>query len=326
MNKLINIIKIQIFVSLSLDLNAQGGYFLQLLPNQRFESASYSFVNRTQAGTLEKVTFKLLDTAKWILKWEPKITQTTWCLDPSRRDYSIQSPTALGFYNANFAVDASQSRSGIVLQDFTVTLQVTNTPTPNDTITIEAKPNELVSVNRKIKADLRFAYTGICTGFTYDINAPSQKHKVFLRDSTVSWIKIDRDTFTLLKGDSINLNLDFKSLTIGQFQTYLVTYREHRGYPIYTLIRFNVKTATQTYDILENEAVSVFPNPTDNNITIEAKEGQLLALIITDISGKTISRVIPNSTLFTIDLHEKGVYFAKIKTGKGWSSRKIVKF
>jgi hypothetical protein len=326
-----------IFLLVSSPLWSQSDISLELLPNQDFVCSFYKFVVRAQAGTLEQASFLLKDSARttWVKGFTPKTVKTTWCLDPTRVDYTLKSPTTTGFYTAGFIIDSSQARSGVTLTVYNMFLTVTNKPTPTDTIIVEARPNELKSILKKIKASFTIVYPqSLCSGYTYDISPPNglQQHKVFLRDSNSAWVKLNKDTFSLRKGDSIDLKLDFISPTIGQYETYLVTNRGHRGFPLYTLIKFNVKAGTPVNDLTEL-GINVFPNPTKDKLQITSKNALFTegVLELTNLLGQVIKRqVITNlsSPSIEVDVSDvlNGVYLLRFSNTKGRQfSTKIVK-
>ncbi len=321
----------------STQLWSQSDVSLELLPNQNFVCSFYKFVVRSQSGSLEQASFLLKDSTRttWVKSFTPKTVKTTWCLDPTRVDYSLKSPTAIGSYTANFIIDSAQTRSGVTLTAYNFFLNVTNKPTPTDTITVEARPNELKSVVKKIKSSLTLVITqALCNGYVYEINPPNglQQHKVFLRDSNISWVKLNRDTFSLRKGDSIDLKLDFINPTIGQYETYLVTNRECRGFPVYTLVKFNVKTGTSVND-LAKLSISIYPNPTTDKIQITSKNDSFTegVLELRNLLGQVIkTQFVSNPSSSTIEMNvsdvPQGVYLLQFAGTQGvYFSTKMIK-
>lgn len=79
----------------------------------------------------------------------------------------------------------------------------------------------------------------------------------------------------------------------------------------------------------ENQTFFVYPNPTNNFVTISGKDNSQIidSIIINDISGKTVQTKSVNLVTTTIDLSDlsSGIYFAKIKSGNVISNAKIIK-
>jgi hypothetical protein len=68
--------------------------------------------------------------------------------------------------------------------------------------------------------------------------------------------------------------------------------------------------------------MAVYPNPVQDRMRIEI-EGELLALTITDLTGKTVFENIEKE--IDLSMLESGIYILSAKTSKGISTQKIVK-
>jgi len=81
-------------------------------------------------------------------------------------------------------------------------------------------------------------------------------------------------------------------------------------------------------DGLQNtELITVFPNPTNGEVKIDAHKERVLGLKIIDISGRIIYRKDENFDYLEIDLtgFDSGIYNLCFQTGKYQVNRKIVK-
>jgi len=91
--------------------------------------------------------------------------------------------------------------------------------------------------------------------------------------------------------------------------------------------QFLVIDTTNNLSVSENEvenSVLVFPNPTNGEFVIASGAKQSHIEIYNVLGGKVFSSIVNNhSTLINLDAPE-GLYFLKIKTGKGIISKKIV--
>lgn len=77
----------------------------------------------------------------------------------------------------------------------------------------------------------------------------------------------------------------------------------------------------------ENTRISIYPNPFDNVILIDA-ETTVKQIELFSISGQSIASVLPNSNLtqFELDALERGVYFIKITTANNTiTTHKVIK-
>lgn len=90
---------------------------------------------------------------------------------------------------------------------------------------------------------------------------------------------------------------------------------------------FKEKSILGVSDVLEN--ISVFPNPTQNFITIEALDNQVLQATIFDISGRQVGFTDFSTTdsNYQINLSnlDNALYFVEIKTKKGTVTRRVIK-
>ncbi|MNK05090.1 hypothetical protein D3C87_229650 [compost metagenome] len=76
---------------------------------------------------------------------------------------------------------------------------------------------------------------------------------------------------------------------------------------------------------LDSKSVLVFPNPTENNVTISMTFADAL-LTITDAQGKThYVNQVTNGQLIDLSSYEDGVYFLSIETESGKVLKRIVK-
>jgi hypothetical protein len=76
-----------------------------------------------------------------------------------------------------------------------------------------------------------------------------------------------------------------------------------------------------------SENVSIYPNPTNNIINIQAKS-TLESIVLFDMQGKnlmTIENIQNMASQMSLDQISAGVYFLQIKTAEGESTHKIIK-
>jgi len=87
--------------------------------------------------------------------------------------------------------------------------------------------------------------------------------------------------------------------------------------------------STMSISEFENATYFVYPNPTNNFVTISGKDNSQLidSVVISDVLGKTVQTKTVNMVTTTIDLSDlsNGIYFAKVKSGNNLSIVKIIK-
>ena len=71
--------------------------------------------------------------------------------------------------------------------------------------------------------------------------------------------------------------------------------------------------------------ISVYPNPTDNILYIQAPENSTLMLV--DMNGKTLTQLTTEAVETSIDMssYAQGVYMLQIQTGEAVETRRIVR-
>jgi hypothetical protein len=319
-------VRLVLFMLLSSTLAAQDSFDVQLFPNQAYTCSVYIFVRRDTPGPLVQATYRLTDTSpeRWLRDFNPKVVKSTWTLDPTRVDHYIKAPSTtsgsfgVGIFRDNASIDGP-------FRNYTVGVRPTNGPKAADTILINAQPNDVVTINRVVHHVLDIPnFDGL--GNTYKIPTPDglQRFKLVVRDSNLTWLKVSSDSFALSRIDSVKtVQLRFTSPTIGNYETYMATYRQYRGFPAYTLIRFNVKNTTATQDLPE-ESVNIFPNPVNNQFLIES-ENLIEQYHIFDLTGKCLFTTSVNSYNAQVNTAlPKGVYLLKLQTNKGNLTKKIV--
>ena len=99
-------------------------------------------------------------------------------------------------------------------------------------------------------------------------------------------------------------------------------------------VAFSYTIGDYTSDIktlIDNEdLISIYPNPTSQEVNIQNPENSLIKEIsIIDISGKTLlsNKIYSNAGLQKIDIsnQKKGIYIVRIVTENGVVNRKLIK-
>ena len=79
-----------------------------------------------------------------------------------------------------------------------------------------------------------------------------------------------------------------------------------------------------TNDFELQNSISLFPNPTATNFTIESKF-QLYQISIIDLQGKTVKSFSKNLEVYNIEDLTSGIYLINIKTEQGKTTKKLIK-
>ncbi|MCW2118162.1 LamG-like jellyroll fold domain-containing protein [Flavobacterium sp. 7A] len=112
--------------------------------------------------------------------------------------------------------------------------------------------------------------------------------------------------------------------TISNFALAGATSNWLAGSPIITGVTCSTLS---TKSFTKSNSIKVFPNPTRNNVTIEASTMENATIQVSDIAGRTFISKNISETSNTIDLSQlqQGVYIFKVKTKDGESVTKVVK-
>ncbi|HPX58952.1 MAG TPA: T9SS type A sorting domain-containing protein, partial [Bacteroidales bacterium] len=83
-------------------------------------------------------------------------------------------------------------------------------------------------------------------------------------------------------------------------------------------------------DIIDNNAsttITVYPNPSNDQLKIETGNEVIKEIILYDLTGKQIKHLLINEINASIDISDlyKGMYFIQIKTEKGEVKKKFIK-
>ncbi|MBL4663638.1 MAG: T9SS type A sorting domain-containing protein, partial [Flavobacteriaceae bacterium] len=79
-------------------------------------------------------------------------------------------------------------------------------------------------------------------------------------------------------------------------------------------------------DILLNKVITLYPNPTSNNLYITTTSDIVVNSIdVYDVSGKLIANYNENVGVINISHFSNGLYFISVNTDKGVYNQKIVK-
>ncbi len=92
--------------------------------------------------------------------------------------------------------------------------------------------------------------------------------------------------------------------------------------------KYSKNIITNNIDIIENENITIFPNPINDIVKIKSKKEKLERIEITDITGKLVALYQINSLLnYQIDLSAQtnGIYILKIQTENEILTKKIIK-
>lgn len=92
------------------------------------------------------------------------------------------------------------------------------------------------------------------------------------------------------------------------------------------LIKYNIDLMTLSVnsEILKNNTVELYPNPTKNNFSVNTDDA-IMAVTIYNIAGQEIKKV--NNPNYNIDVSDlaTGVYLIKVKTSKGTITKRLLK-
>ena len=82
---------------------------------------------------------------------------------------------------------------------------------------------------------------------------------------------------------------------------------------------------TGIYDVQQN--VSIYPNPTDGNITLDLSGLNAKTVELFSMNGQLLNTVVPTTETMTMSLSQyaNGIYFVRIHSDKGVTTQKIVK-
>ena len=105
--------------------------------------------------------------------------------------------------------------------------------------------------------------------------------------------------------------------------TYALTVTDATGCQIATSIVVPECTSTATNDL--NDWVKVSPNPTPDNVIIDAQNLVIQSVTLTDIFGRVVQKYKNWTITGPHSITASGTYFLRIETDKGVLVKKVVK-
>ena len=100
------------------------------------------------------------------------------------------------------------------------------------------------------------------------------------------------------------------------------------GWYVDEIVVYNCSESLSVADINSvSDILSIYPNPSAGVFNLKLKNVSNISFDLYDITGKTIMSKVPvNRNEFTLDLnqYQKGMYFMKIKSDYGTTTKKLV--
>ena len=113
---------------------------------------------------------------------------------------------------------------------------------------------------------------------------------------------------------------------VGVFRDTLSLTSLHNCDSIIMLLLFALEDYSSIHELDVEQTVYLFPNPAQHQVTISASES-IEQVIFYDIDGKELNAIYPSDEIqVTCDINHyaKGIYFVKIQTKNGVSTKKLV--
>ncbi|MBF0693918.1 MAG: choice-of-anchor J domain-containing protein [Flavobacterium sp.] len=166
-----------------------------------------------------------------------------------------------------------------------------------------------------------------------DADWDAEKYSVYVstsNDPTVMVTSAISMTETTLDGFN---ELSARTLNIGALAGEAVVYIAFRHYDSSDMFTMEIDdvsvtgTALSTEDFFRNN-LTMYPNPVNDVLNIDAKSGVINNITVTEINGRTVKNIDANglstSRVNTGDL-TSGVYFVTVQTAEGKGTSKFIK-
>jgi hypothetical protein len=106
----------------------------------------------------------------------------------------------------------------------------------------------------------------------------------------------------------------------------IITPKEGESITIpFTALDYFTLSQTSSTQFLSKDAITVFPNPTNDVINVQCSMCNVQSIEIYDIAGKLLKTFAANATNINVDNLATGTYYLKVITDKGMSVNKIIK-
>ena len=154
--------------------------------------------------------------------------------------------------------------------------------------------------------------------------------------TTTAFIKVFNSDYSVLKQESVDLGPDGTDFSVTYDNVEDADAVVQYGFQVFGLNANPVNEAALgsvviTSDVLSvNDVnminVSIYPNPTSNNINIQSEE-QITNVVIYNTLGQTVRNVSPDATNFSVNTSnlDAGTYFAVLSTENASKTVKFIK-
>jgi uncharacterized repeat protein (TIGR01451 family) len=305
------------------------------------KDAAVSMVSTTPSSTINATGFVYTFTN--LMPFETRYINVTMYTPPLPTVQINQAIT----HTVNIAPTANDAN--LANNTFSITQYVIAAYDPNDKM--EARGNKVLfatyNPNDEFTYTIRFENEGNASALgvrvTDQLNAKIDETTVRMVAASHDYQLRREGNLLTWRFDNINLPVSVPGTMIGHgFITFSVKMKP--GIQLWDVVPnkasifFDTNPAiitnefeTEFYEPLSttnySENVSIYPNPTNNIINIQAKS-TLESIVLFDMQGKnlmTIENIQNMASQMSLDQISAGVYFLQIKTAEGESTHKIIK-
>lgn len=296
-------------------------YTPELFPDQIFQGWIYYWTT----GVPLSANFQENPDVPW-LSISPTTFTSNSCNDIIPVAYNLVAPTTPGIYTTTI-----EDLNGN-WDDTNVTLTVTNSPTPTDSVFVQISNGQTITLFDTV------TWNGFGNFSCVDNYIPdSSTTYIYSINPLVSWLTIQPSNFTIFFNDTIIAEKIFTSDTLDNLSTYEILERTWFSFPQY--IYFTLENVTAIEDQSNGnlpgsiELFQNYPNPFNPSTTISytISTPGFVSLKVYDMLGKEI-KVLVNEFQsvggYSIDFDagefSSGIYLYQLKAGNVVKTNKML--
>jgi len=151
----------------------------------------------------------------------------------------------------------------------------------------------------------------------FDIEYPTSQGVTWTVATKADTVKLAKETLTFTNHVVTKTSTDSTAITTVVTDSMRYTYK----------VIVTIHGSTAVTNPLDNNSISVYPNPTLGNVTISSSDAEIETVEVLNLQGQSILRKDVRSTSTNINLNNlaSGVYYTKITTAKGTKVQKLLK-
>lgn len=126
-------------------------------------------------------------------------------------------------------------------------------------------------------------------------------------------------TWNMLGGEPVRGSVEYTDMVINNDIVYIV----YRQFGISYVLKYNLTTNVNQIPTL-NQEITIYPNPTKDQLTIEGVEG-IESIRVLTMDGKVMQTITTNNNTISVEALPQGIYTIEVITTEGTGYKNFIK-